>query len=1220
MTKDKNLYPFKGWWPKIPFIATQVREDPNIEIDKDALINEFTISKRTKKSRFNDDTSLIDLRPTVPSKWDSDYDGSPVATNKTADVEVSQNLKMDTTNHANLINNKHKFMFGFDDACKQGDGSNLKEKIDNASDIGRNKSMIDINICPILPPSVVLTEPQGYAKLDTEYEEFLKIVSAEKTGDQVENDIPILKENENNVSIKSVSLNNESTQVDSEDDSLSKSSDESVSLTNAEESITDNLSSIDKKLKKKKKTSSKKSKKFKKKENKKKKHKSSSSESSQNSESESDSSSQDTESESSDSTSSMEKKKKKKKSKDKEKKKKKSKSNNKKKHKSDRNKIKKPEDEKDSNSSILNLLEKAFNVEIKKRPLDSEEPKQKKKKRRHEKKEEKSSEENENEIKKIKECLKETFTKFVKTDKDKVNKSQSLSCDDSTVSEVFKYFQLGEDKEKKNKKSKKMSKRISDSDISDEEIPLKKPKFDEILRPDGSEKKKKNKKKKSAESDERVSKKKSKKKSKMTDTSETDDGDGVLKHKKSKKDNDSDHFFGLRPNEWNVNQSSMRGVVLDSDVNNEKYLPSSKNNSDINNLNQSISPSKKKHNLNDNNLSPLNKNKERIEQKEEKHLKIEHEDRLSQVSNESFASINIDKTDKKKNIVRQKIRINLRTSDSESGEEEQNLSNDKISTNTDQCNVLKHKTTDPCPTLSTNDGENKQTNKSENLHYVLKPIQSKPFDQIDKFNTGTAVVMSNVPTEEVISYRDKVKMNLKQLSISQDTPFVGFGFSSLNFIKPQKLQVEKIPEKTKMPEEEKVKPIVDESNLLYLDRPKVVIYPQTQKKKSNVTKITPAKIDMEATKGNRNFNWENSEDSSDSNQSILKNNNVLEQITNKEENESIKSDFLNTNLLTGHDENQLFQKETLNDDEEMNVRYRSIDTTGKNCSGSEPGEQKQFQFLSEDSNQFVERESIPISNFTDFSEFASNIVLQSDTNQFESNSSRSQNYVEQEILKKDTNSSHAKYSNADSQGSKSSNELISQWTSDWSELDKSVDAINNSGDNRFNNSNQLPSKQKSRLSRWDAKSKKDNMSETQNFADGQEALVDNLDSCNFNELKSQSFQFFEDKLLEQNQSCEISSINCLSNSIECNYSANWPNEYNYSQSYEQYSCIPQYSEMKIIEHNQLDPVDYSVYENYNPSYTYYNEEFNMWKSTNNSNEEMTSSNIEISVPVQVSYY
>lgn len=1238
MMKDKNIYPFKGWWPKKSFIVTQVKEDPNIEIDKDALINEFTTSKRIKKSRFNDDTSLVDLRPTVPSKWDSDYDGSPIATDKIMDVEVPQKLNMDI--NSDIIGKINSEVNSQKDVNTQGDISNHKVIIDTTSDgIGEDKPKIEVNVSSILSASQVVPsqESQGHAKLDTEYENFLKIVSAEKLNENVKNEVcSIQKDNDKDVSVKSISLNNESEVQDESEGLSSKSSDESVSLNNSEESNSKNLSSLDGKTIKKKTLSNKRAKKLKKKENKKKKQRSSSSSSSQDTESDNDSSSSDTESESSDSTSPVEKKKKKKKSKDK--KKKKSRAIIKKKQKTDKCKTKKSEDEKDSNSSILNLLEKAFNVEIKKRPLDGEEPKQKKKKRKHEKKE---NEENEVEIYKIKECLKETFTKLAKTDKDK---SQSLSYDDSTVNEVFKYLKMNEEKEKKVKKSKKSSKRKYDSDDSDDEMTSKKCKPNNILQFEESDKKKKSKKKKSVDSDEHISKKKSKKKSKTTDTSGTEDGEG-LKYKKSKKDKDSEHFFGLRPNEWNIdNKSSRRGVVHHSDVKNRKSVSSRKNTRDLDSdlklkeVHSKCKSPKQSRSGDEKLYSSDNKKNMNVQHMSSSNLVLEHEQIKSHlkektteknlvVSDENITR-NTDNNNVSKNIVGEKLRINLKNSDNES-EEEQDFIDDKISNNSDQHDLVsKHKTSVSQPMLPIYDCINKQFDQCVDIN----PGQSKPsFNQNYEPNFNETVTTSAIsisetkpisettPIAESLSHRDKVKMNLKKLSTSQFMPFVGFGFSSpLSFIKPNKLEVEKISAKLLVADEE-VKPKAEESKFLQTVRPKVVICPQSQQKKPNVTQLTPAKIDMEANHEEvlQRLNWEGTEESSDSNQFSLKSNTVVSvNLSKLSKNEQIKSSSLNVDSLCSDNRDQKYEKVTLsNDNVEVNVGHKSSsssssDTTETSSSGSESEEQEQSQISLKVDNINVEKDIIPSLVLTGLNK----------SEQLQSNTEVSQNHSDKEVhmtcYDKDSDSLCSQYSNVDLQPFKSNNELITQWQFDWSELDKSVDAIRNPCNNYgFDDPNKLQMKPKSKKSRWDAQPKDNMISKSSELVNESEVSNNKTSNSDTNKLESEHFQSNFDECLEQNQTGEISSINCINDGIGYNYSDNWYNECD-PQSYEQYSCIPQYSEMKTIENDELNPVDYSIYENYNPNYTYHDEDYAMWKSTDETYPMATNE----ASSIQVSYY
>uniref|UniRef100_A0A2S2Q4Z2 Uncharacterized protein n=1 Tax=Sipha flava TaxID=143950 RepID=A0A2S2Q4Z2_9HEMI len=1111
MMKDPNIYPFKGWWPKTYFIMCQVKEDPNIEIDKDALINEFAPSKRTKKSRFNDDTSMVDIRPTVPSKWDSDYDGSP-ATDKVMDVEVSQNLDIITSNDIGIVikqeNNPP------DISCQD------EESMDTTSDACE----VDPKIKVISTSPNRSQEPQVHAILDTEYEKFLKIVSAEKLEKAVENNFPtakITKEDENNLLVKSLtSLNG-----DSVEDSSVKSSDDFASLHSVEEksindkSFVNRLSSVDIKLKKKKKMSSKKSKKNKKKESKKKKRKYSSSESSQDSESESDSSSEESDSETTDSTSSVEKKK----YKSKDKKKNKSKHNLKKKNKSLKNKIKNSDDEKD-NSNILNLLEKAFNVEIKMKSLDDEELKQKKKKRKHEKKETKLNEENDDDIEKVKECLKETFTKLAKNDK--VSRNQSLTCDDSTVSEVLKYLNMDEEKVKKNKKSKKSFKRKRESDISGEEITPKKSKLDGKLKIKDGEKKRKSKKKKSSEKrsfdlEEHVSKKKSKKKSKMTDSSETDDEE-ELEHKKMK--NENVHFFGLRPNEWNIkNKSSMRGVVHHSEVKNINYTSPTNDTSGFDeevNVNRSRST-----HLSEENSCLLD---------------------LKNNQNENLGS--------RKVLVEKFEEREKNSCESESGEvKECNIDNDKILNKPDKYvnNELKHENDELQNTLLINDNIEEQVLNKDG-YSVSKLTHNNP---------AVTNIIINKPIGETISYRDKVKMNLKKLSTCQHIPFV-FGFSSpLGLLKPIN-KIEKTEQNLKEPNE-CIKSVIDESTLLKFDKPKVVISPEIKNKKSHEIgiqandKVFDSRLSLEESK--------------------KLSPNSLEHLNDEEQNEQMEPNVLKNKY---NDNKSRENNSVSNCRVVQKIEDHSFDTIESNSCGSdlENQNEKMYEF----DNIVVKREIITSSNSTNVSKFEQHI---------ESNMIPPQNnsFVQTTSVLKDSDSICPQISNIDLESSIIDNELIVQWTSDWSKFNSSV-IQNNTNICKMNGHSELHLKK----SRWDEPPKYEEINTPMSYANEHNNLKDISNSFITDNLVNKNVEFKEDFDSEE-QLCEIDSV---VNDTRY-YSENWANEYanDCSQSYELCSSFePHYSKMKNIKNDKIIPVDYSIYENYNPSYNYHDEHYNNWKS------------------------
>lgn len=1057
--KDSNIYPFKGWWPKANFIICQVKEDPNVEIDKNALINEFATSKRTKKSRFNDDTSLIDIRPTVPSKWDSDYDGSP-AIDKVMEVEVSQNSEIIISNDVGIIikpeNNPP------DMSCQD------EESMDTMSDVGE------------VEPKVISTSPnlsqeaKVHAVLNTEYEEFLKIVSVEKS---VENSLlnsSITNEVKNNLSVKSsTSLNG-----DSVEDSSTKSSDEFVSFHGAEEindkSFVNRLSSVETKLKKKK-TSSKKSKKFKKKKNKKMKRKSSSSESSQDSESESDSSSEDSDSETTHSTSSVEKKK----YKSKDRKNKKSKTNKKKK------KFKKSFSDllKTSNLSLEGFTKKYLN---------------------------------------------ERFTTYEGSD-------------------AFK--------KKKNNKSKKSFKRKHESDISGEEITPKKSRLDASLKIKDCEKKKSKKKKssekRSIDSEEHVSKKKSKKKSKTADSSETDDGE-EFEHKKMK--NEKDHFFGQRPNEWNMKtKSSMRGVAHHSDV---KNINSTSTTNDISGFDEEVAV-KRSFNLNNENSCPSD-----VEKKQ----------------NEILGSLNV--------LIEQ---FEQRKKNSESESEEQNEYNieyDKKLIKPDECddNVFKRRDVLQNTTLSLYDDIDDQVlNKS--LNNVPKQIQNK------SHVTNTIIQ----PIGETVSYRDKVKMNLKKLSTCQHIPFV-FGFSSpLTLIKPTNLKLEKMKPNFKETNEH-LKPVIDESTFLKFDKQKVVIRPQTQKKKTYVTNIVPPTIigmDTNHKLFDSSVSGEVSEESVP---------NCWEYLSDERQNEQLEPSFLKNKLLINYNDNQLCKNDLLSNSIVIKKKEHSFDTTESSSCGSNTENQNEKAYAFE--NIVAEGKITTSSNSTDVGKFklrleSNNIV------------SQNTNLVQMKSVIKDSDSICSPSSNIDLEASIIDNELIVQWTSDWSKLNTSV-TDNNSNTHQIDDQTELQLKK----SRWDEPPKYDEVDPPKSLINGQNEVKDIFNSLTTDNLENTNVQPKEE-LISEEQMCEINSVVDETR----NYSENWTNEYTDDCSqYEECSFTPQYSKMKTIEKDKLIPVDYSVYENYNPNYNCYDEDYNKWKSLDTSNQcESLAITSETLSSIQVSF-
>ncbi|XP_008186499.1 protein PFC0760c isoform X2 [Acyrthosiphon pisum] len=1180
MMKDKNIYPFKGWWPKTSFIITQVKEDPNIEIDEDVFMNEITTSKRTKKSRFNDDTSHVELRPTVPSKWDSDYDGSPAAENKIAYVGVTQSEEINTNDNVCTIQREENNLL---------DISHQEEAMDTASDVGEDEPKIEVNVCPALP--VQDQEPQGHTKLNTEYEEFLKIVKVDKVESEPASIITTQKDNENNLSMKSSSLNDDSIQDESDEYMSTKSSVESGSLQNVVEESDSNdkifieeLPHIDLKLRSKKKSSSKKSRSFKNKESKKKRHKSSSSESSQDSETESDSSSDDSDSESSDSTSTVEKKKKKK---SKNKKKRKTKTNYKKKHRGDKNKTKSPEDEKDANSSIINLIEKALNVEIKKRPSDSKEPKQKKKKRKHEKNKHIANEENDDKFEKVKDCLKETITKLVKTEK--VNKNQSLSCDD-TVIEVLKYLN---DKEKKNKKSKKSLKRKHDSDISDDEKTPKKSRLvDSCSKPKVNEKKKKSKKKKSVDSDEYMTKKKSKKKSKTTDTSEAEDVEVLIQNKS----NDSVQFFELRPNEWNIiKKSSRRGVVHHSEVENKNKT------SPVHNTikrNENIKQKKSDSLGSIEKYSPTNITKNNCEIPKLLDVFKEHvveKERIKQLlkPNKIIKSDKIDNVSK--NIVEEKILINFTNSDSEPNEEVEKCieENDEMSNKSaDKCpnDIFKLKN-DLQQSIFLKNDNSEQHNMDKDLESNFKP-QTQSTPPIDPYDKPHITCTTIKAVTETISYRDKVKMNLKKLSSCQNIPFV-FGFSSPisliksnNFIfdKSKDLKVTKEKEKSNEDERKVDDPKINETQLSESDKPKVINLSPTQMEIPDVTKKELHKNNIETNDKtlDHSYDWDDSEES-DTDQSLITSTNSSEHSSDEGESEQIYS-----NLLKNDSPNICNINETFSNYSESK-ELEEIESNVFETNSSSESVIKEKELPLEVEHFLIEKQITTSSNFADFSK-----------QNLDYNTEGLQNdVISVKMDEKDSDPVYSQRSSIDIiEVTKSNNELITQWTSDWINLDKSVTEINHSSNSKSGDE-ELQLKKKSR---WDEQPMDNSISKSQKLNNGQEEYKYETETNNLTHAPKDTnypTNNEDDLYNEQNQTCEIMSINCMNDYNEIN-----PYVYDdYSQTYEQYSGIPMYSEMKTIDHDLLSPVDYSVYENFNPNYNYHTEDYEMWKSVDTDTSE-----------------
>ncbi|XP_050439701.1 uncharacterized protein LOC126845156 isoform X2 [Adelges cooleyi] len=1212
LMKNKNVYPFKGWWPKLPFIVTQVKENPNVEIDVEEHMNKFSASKRVKKSRFTNESFVVDLRPTVPSKWDSDYDGSPVI-DKSMDVEVAQPM------NANNV--------AFVQDVEPQDLNNQEEMMDTTSDVGGEEAepLIEVNVTPVAVLSKDKT--QDHTKLDNEYEEFLKIVTAEKyEKTSTDNVKPVVLPPTHCIKL------NDSVHEESDDESLSKSSEDSVSLKEVEELIDSKIvkksSQSNKKMKKKKRAVNKKSKK---KENKKKRRKSSSTDSSCESDSESDSSTSDSETDSSDTSSSVEIKKRKKKSKDKKKKKSKASKKKGKEDKSSKNNL--PNDD---NSSILNLIEKAFNVEIKKKD-DSEEPKQKKKKRKHSKKEDKLVDSTEDEFQKVKDCLKETFTKLVKPDTAKETPSSLSNRDNSTVSEVLKYLKMNEEKGKKSKKSKK-SKRKHESDESEEEeeITAKKLRIEEIFNIDETDKKKKSKKKKTSGYKEIVPKKKSKKKTKKTDLSANEEEDNIIerkKQKKSKKDKDkeeSENFFGLRPNEWNITKSnSMRGVVHCSDTNltdyksiikdggskNKKHNKRSKNKRPLSSSDEekffftkkskSEIKSKKKSKKSKSNAGGFIKSKKSDKRKNDKIESSDDGSSTTEFNSDSETSFN--KSDDFKKPTSARIRMNKKnSSDSELEDEKENMFtinssykpgknekninesldyqstefNSDFESSFNKSDDLKNTTfenmriSNKCEknqnesldyrAMEFNSDSEISFNKSDDLKNTtfekinkkssdgkieekekkmfsakreksnnnLEPDKNDKFlDKSDNFKAThsidretNVIVTKPIVVADNISHRDKVKMNLMKLSTVQHIPFIGFG-PSLGFIKSKQMQAEKT-EETKVTQ-------VGEPQLL-----------QSKQHSVGIHTVISSKIDTQAVA--------NSFEDSDSNQSSVLSSDSSELKSSDKEGKKDDRHIeeLESKCSTVEDRVDTTEEMSSNDnmivDEEINEDNKVINQMHLN-----EGEISQERVTSfNDDEQLclgVSKPAIDVETAKD------------DSNELST-----------------ANSPDSDTSNVDLQISKSNNELVTQWTSDWNNLDQII------GKNKSNEVTLIRSRGvRKNKSRWDKEPSPGN------------ALSNDVSVSDTNNTSINSTVNQEQNELDDNEKTfeEISSIDCVNEYESYDYSGNWSTDY---ENYQSSSEIPQYSEMVAIDDDSLNPVDYSVYEDYSPNNYSYQEEFSFW--------------------------
>jgi len=773
-------------------------------------------------------------------------------------------------------------------------------------------------------------------------------------------------------------------------------------------------------------------------------------------------------------------------------------------------------------------------------------------------------------------------------------------CGSDSVIEVLKYLQMDNEKEKKNKKSKKSSKRKYNSDFSDNEKTPKKSKLvDGCSKPKINDKKKKSKRKKSIERksvdsvEYNMTKKKSKKKSKTTDASETEDIEG-LNQNTSK--NDSVQFFELRPNEWNINKkSSMRGVIHHSEVKNKNKTSPAHNTSRCDkNIRKKNSNSL---NLIDKKLRPItNRSKNKSEMSKlsdvfEEHVG-ENEKRKKQL-HKAVENIKSDKIDDvSKDIINEKkISIGFKNSDSESNEKKKCVkeNSEMLMKSVDECHndIFKHKNDVQQIELLKKDNSEQQ-DRDKDLNSILKPqTQSISLGLYDKLPITCHMIE---PVTEAISYRDKVKMNLKKLSTCQDIPFV-FGFSSpIRLIKSQDLKLEnlkdfKVTKEQAKSYEDKSK-AVDKTKLLTSDEPKVIVFPQTQMNESNVTNKELPKTNSETFNKeiDHSYDWDDSEES-DTEQSLVTSTNTSEYSSNERESEQI-----NSNLLKNDLPNRCNLIGTLSNDSEFKeLEELTSDVFETNSSlGSKRNEQK---LPLEVNNVVIEKDINTLPNLADCSEQnvdCNTVGLQNDV-------------VNVKIEKIDSDSIYSPKSSIDLlEVSKSNNELITQWTSDWINLDKSVNEISYSNNSKSGDE-ELQLKKKSR---WDKQPKDNKISRLQSLNNTQEKDKNETEtSILTDKLKHSSSPSNNEYDLydEQNQPCEIMSINCMNDFSEIN-----PYVYDdYSQTYEQYTGIPMYSEMKTIEHDLLSPIDYSVYENYNPNY--HTEDYDMWKSVDTSESEMIKS-------------
>jgi len=557
------------------------------------------------------------------------------------------------------------------------------------------------------------------------------------------------------------------------------------------------------------------------------------------------------------------------------------------------------------------------------------------------------------------------------------------------------------------------------------------------------------------------------------------------------------------------------------------------------------------------------------------HFDEKESKKQSQKPNKNIKSDKIDSVSI--NIVEEKNFINF-NSDNESNEKVMHsieVDYEPLNKSADKCpnDILKLKN-DLQQTESLKNDTSEQHNMGKNLKSIFKPQtqSTPPIDLYDKPPITCTVIKA---VTETVSYRDKVKMNLKKLSTCQNIPF-GFGFSTpISLIKSDKIKDLKVTNKEKEDKSNKDKPKVNETQLLKSDIPKVINFPQTQIEEPDVTKKELLKINIETNNKalHHSYDWDDSEESN-TDRSLVTNTNTSEHSSDEGESEQI-----NSSLLKNDSPNISNKNETSNDGQLKKLGGITSNVLETNSSSDSVIKEQEIPL--EVDNFLMEKEITTLSNSTGFSDQH----LDCNTEGLEND------VISFKMEKKDSDPMYSQKPRIDIlEVSKSNNELITQWTSDWINLDKSVTEINHSSNSKSGD-DKLRLKKKSR---WDKQPMDNKIGELQSFNNGQEEYKDETEiTILTDELKYTPSNNEDDLYNEQNQTCEIMSINCI------NYDNHEINPFAYddfSVTYEQYTGIPMYSEMKTIEHDLLSPIDYSVYENFNPHYNYHSEDYDMWKS------------------------